>query len=208
MGSQRIGHDLAAEKQQPAIEPSPPAVEGQSASRWTIRDVPWVLLLLWLPPWALPLLENLSQYGFSGLNFTGMPFSLLLRESLKGKDWITLIFFSLAPWGLCQHQSGGGGAQSVVLYCIQEQVSGTARYARTWGGVCLDRQDREGVPCSGDSRSTGDSLKGVSLVPCSLGGGSVWWELWSPSGSPGGWLKHVIGVSQPWPRVQGKHPFC
>lgn len=68
-------------------------------------------------------------------------------------------------------------------------------------GVCSGRQDREGVPCSGDSRSTGESLKGVSLVPCSPVGGSMWWELWSPSGLPGGWLKHVIGVPQPWPRV-------
>lgn len=34
-------------------------------------------------------------------------------------------------------------------------------------GICSGRQDREGVLCSGDSRSTGESLKGVSLVPCS-----------------------------------------
>ena len=39
-------------------------------------------------------------------------------------------------------------------------------------------------------------------MPCTpVVGGSVWWELWAPSGSPGGWLKHIIGVPQPWPRV-------
>lgn len=66
----------------------------------------------------------------------------------------------------------------------------------------MGRQDKEGVTCSGDSRNKGESLKGVNLVPCTpVWGGSVWWELWAPSGSPVGWLKHVIGVPQPWPRV-------
>ena len=40
-------------------------------------------------------------------------------------------------------------------------------------GVCSGRQDREGVPCSGDSRNTGESLKGVCVVPCSPVRGSV-----------------------------------
>ena len=68
------------------------------------------------PLLALPLLENLSQCGFGGLNVTGMPFSVLLRESLKGKDHVTLIFVSLALCGLCQHQRGGCTKRGSVLY--------------------------------------------------------------------------------------------
>lgn len=59
-----------------------------------------------LGPWALGPCFCWKTYP-SGLNFTGMPFCLLLHESLKLKDCITLIFVSLAPWGLCQHQSVG-----------------------------------------------------------------------------------------------------
>lgn len=89
----------------------------------------------------------------------------------------------------------------MVLYCIQEQVSREQQGMQgLGGGVCLDRQDGEGVPCSGD-RSTGDSLKGGKFGTHAAWGESVWWGTWSPSGSPGGWLKHVIGVPQPWPRL-------